>query len=133
MYPDNQAHWNTMMASRANSDYPRRRASDNDASSNGVLSIIKTILSTSGPLALMAIGLAGFLAWSVWGRLDEIERNQAIIIDSMQRANVAMSSYVAVVNEQNRAREELLRQQIRLLSQVCRNTVERDSQVSLCD
>ena len=50
----------------------------------------------------------------------------------MQRANVAMTAFVAGNNEMNRERAQLMAQQIRLLRQLCINSAERDSQAKAC-
>ncbi|HET9272492.1 MAG TPA: hypothetical protein VFO31_30150 [Vicinamibacterales bacterium] len=95
-------------------------------------SIVRSILHTSGPMALIAIGLTFFLTWAIWGRLDEIERNQHTIIDAMTNANVRMSAFVAEHTQIERQRERLLYEQIALLRNICRSVAETDNQAVEC-
>ena len=117
-----------MMAQRSQVPVDRRQY----VSEGGWIALIRMILTASGPVGLMAIGLTVFLTWGVWGRLDRIEANQHTILEAMRLANVNMSTFVAANNEMNRERAALMAQQVRLLRQLCINAAERDSQAKAC-
>jgi hypothetical protein len=95
-------------------------------------SIVRTILSTSGPMALIAIGLTFFLTWAIWGRLDTIERNQGTILDAMMKANISMSSFAAEHTAIERQRDRLLYEQVNLLRRICQSVAETDAQKLEC-
>ena len=117
-----------LMAQRSQVPIDRRQY----VSEGGWIALVRMILTASGPVGLMAIGLTVFLTYSVWGRLDRIEANQMTILESMRQANVSMSTFVAANNEMNRERAALMAQQVRLLRQLCINAAERDSQAKAC-
>lgn len=94
--------------------------------------IVRTILTTSGPVALLAIGLTVFLGHFVWNRLGTIEANQHAIMESMTKANVAMAAFVAQHNEVERERQLLMQTQIKLLRQLCVNSAKSEFQTRAC-
>lgn len=103
-----------------------------DKVSTGYLSLIRTILTTSGPVALVAIGLTIFLCWVIWGRLNVIESNQKTIMSEMNSANVAMRSFVTAHTELERQRGDMMGSQIRLLRQLCVNSSRSPEQTRGC-
>lgn len=96
------------------------------------VALARTILTTQGPTALLAIALAGFLGYAVWGRLNVIENNQSLILTDMNEARAAMSSFSATHTQQERERSLLLGSQIKLLRQLCVNAARNEAQTRAC-
>ena len=103
-----------------------------DLPPNSWLGLVKTILTTSGPLALMALALAGFLGYAVWGRLDHIDLAQTVLINEMNRANMNMSTFVKMHEQIERDRTATLVAELKILRQVCLNSAHTDAQGRGC-
>ena len=99
---------------------------------SGMSSIIKTILTTSGPVALLALGLAIFQGYYIWEKLGTIESNQESIMGVMSGADKQMSIFVAMHTELEKQRLDLLKTQIRILQRICKNTTESPAGLIAC-
>jgi hypothetical protein len=115
-----------------------RERADNELSTSsssttgGWIGLIRIILTTSGPVALLAILLSAFLGYAVWGRLDRIENNQGKILGEMGGAKVSMSAFVAQHMQIENERSLLLQSQVKLLRQLCVNAAKTETQARGC-
>jgi hypothetical protein len=101
-------------------------------SPGGWLGLLKTILTTAGPVALMATVLCGFLMFAVWGRLNTLDASAAQVLSEMRAAKVTMHQFAAAQETSEQQRTALLQSQIRLLRQVCVNGAKNDYQTRAC-
>lgn len=97
-----------------------------------ILALAKIVLTTSGPIALLAIALVIFQGYYVWERLGRIESNQAAIMAQMVQANKTMGSFATLHAEQESQRLELLRTQIRLLQRICLSVTDSSKGLAAC-
>jgi uncharacterized protein with beta-barrel porin domain len=113
-----------------------RERIDNDmtvsSTPGGWPGLLRTVLTTSGPVALLAMLLAAFLGYAVWGRLDRIEASQSVMLNEMTTARVAMTAFSQLHGEIEAQRSILLRSQIGLLRQLCVNSARTEAQVAKC-
>jgi hypothetical protein len=99
---------------------------------NGMMGLLRTVLTTSGPVALIATILILFLSAAVWGRLTTIEANQARILEAMASANTRMAAFSERHIQIDLERSSLMNQQLRILRQVCVNSAKTDYQTRAC-
>lgn len=94
--------------------------------------LAQSILATSGPMALVGLGLAFFLAYSVTARLLELRTSIEVNRTMLQQAQVEMRAFAARQSEYDRVRQELLEKQLRLLRQLCVNSSKSDVALRGC-
>jgi hypothetical protein len=104
----------------------------NNEGLSGYAKIIQTILTTSGPIALIALALVAFLMYSVridLGRLDAgVRANQLEI----QSAKVSMHAFVAQQIELDRVNANQLALLIKISQQSCLNSARSEIAVKGC-
>lgn len=110
----------------------RRLDAGDDPMTGGLTGLVRTVLTTSGPVALLAIALTVFLGYFVWDRLSVIEHNQGTILGEMNKANVEMTGFVKQHQEIEAERAILLRSQVNLLRQLCVNSARTELQTRAC-
>lgn len=103
-----------------------------EKSQTGMIGLIRVVLTTSGPVALLAIGLAVFQGYYIWEKLGRIEANQVHIMSSMSNAEKNMNIFVALHTELERQRLDLVKQQVRILQTICRNTTDPGRPLAAC-
>ncbi len=89
-----------------------------------LIALVRIVLTTSGPIALLAIALVVFQGYYIWERLGTIETNQATIIKAMAEASKAMSNFVTLNNAQNGQRIEQIKIQTNILRRICVSVTE---------
>lgn len=94
---------------------------------NSILSLVRIVLTTSGPVALLAMGLVVFQGYYVWERLGQIQSNQVVILKQMYEASKMMSNYATLQTEQNHERIDQLRVQTRILHRICVSVADTQS------
>lgn len=102
------------------------------STTGGWAGVVRTILTTSGPVALLAIMLSAFLGYAVWGQLERLENNDAKILSSMGEAKVSMGAFVAQHMQIESDRSLLLQSQVKLLRQLCVNAAKTEAQARGC-
>lgn len=98
----------------------------------GPWAFLRTVLTTSGPVALIAIIVIVFMGKYVWERLDRIEANQVKILSSINAAQVAMTAFVASHTKIEEERSRLLRSQVHLLRELCVGAADSPYQRNRC-
>lgn len=91
----------------------------------GYVGLAQTIVSKSGPIALLAVGFAAFLCVVVWVRLVSIER-------MMNDAGKSMAAFSATHTKQDDERNALMTAQTALLRQLCINSAKDEGQRRDC-
>ena len=90
------------------------------------------ILSTSGPITLIALSFSGFLMYIVLVQFQAVLANQKTIQDSMHNAQVAMWAFATTQRDYDAERQRMLELQLRLLRQVCINGARDSSAMKAC-
>lgn len=114
---------------------PRRRAGEEDVvnfHTGGLLGLLKQILTTAGPVALIATLLCAFLMYAVWGRFDRLDASNQRLLAEMQQANSMMGAFAQRSDQADRLRDNLLAAQVKLLRQLCVNSAKSDFQTRAC-
>lgn len=112
-----------------------RQQIENDVSApapGGYIGLIRTVLTTSGPTALIALALAWFLGVAVWGRLVAIETNQAKIMAEINTAKVKMAEFSAAHSQEESEHNKLLADLVGLTRQMCVNSAKNEAQTRAC-
>jgi hypothetical protein len=90
------------------------------------------ILSTSGPITLIALAFTGFLMYLVLVQFKAVLDNQKIIQDEMAAAKVSMAGFVTAQRDYDVARQRMLELQLRILRQVCINGARDSAAMKAC-
>jgi hypothetical protein len=100
------------------------------------LGLLRTILTTSGPVALLATLLCAFVMWVVYEggnkRFDRLDASNAGLHAQMTEATQSMSAFASRATSNDTLRDALLAKQIALLRQVCVNSAKTDYQTRAC-
>jgi len=114
---------------------PRRRSGEDEdmhVPNGGVLGLFKTILTTAGPVALIATLLCGFLMYAVWGRFDRLDASNEQLGKQMASAGEGMRAFAEKTMLNDKIRDDLLASQIKILRQMCINSARTELQTRAC-
>lgn len=114
---------------------PKRRSGEEDdmhLSSNSIIGLLKSILTTAGPVALIATLLCGFLMYATWGRFDRLDASNEQLSKQMAAAGEGMRAFAERVTASDLARDQLLAKQIAVLRQMCINSARTELQTRAC-
>lgn len=94
--------------------------------------IMRTILQTSGPVALIALALVWFLMWAVTAQIAAVRQSVEVNHTEIQAAKVTMHAFAQRQIDAEQRRELQLELQLRLLRQVCINSARTESATRAC-
>jgi hypothetical protein len=90
------------------------------------------ILSTSGPITLIALTFSGFLMYTVLVQFQTVLANQKGIQESLHNAQVAMQAFATTQRDYDAERQRMLELQLRILRQVCINGARDSAAMKAC-
>ena len=98
----------------------------------GYARIIQTILTTSGPMALIALALTGFLVWMVMNQLVKLEGAVVTNHTEITAAKVDMRAWVAKQTEIDKLQADQFNLLIGITQQICLNNAKTESAIRGC-
>jgi len=101
-------------------------------SSNSIVGLLKSILTTAGPVALIATLLCGFLMYATWGRFDRLDASNEQLGKQMASAGEGMRAFAEKTTLNDKIRDDLLASQIKILRQMCINSARTELQTRAC-
>ena len=90
------------------------------------------ILSTSGPITLIALAFSAFLVYIVLVQFRTVIDNQKVIQGAMNEAQVAMRAFATTQRDYDAERQRMLELQLRILRQVCINGAKDSIAMKTC-
>lgn len=106
--------------------------SNGTTATSGYARIVQTILTTSGPVALIALALAGFLMWTVEARLSHLDVAIELTQKEIQEAKITMHAFVERQMELDRQIALQIDKLIRINQQSCLNNAKTSVAIKGC-
>lgn len=98
----------------------------------GYAKVIQTVLTTSGPVALIAIALTGLLMYLVLTQMGKLGEAVAVNHSEIVQAKIDMGKYVARQEALDKISESQMNLLIRITQQMCLNGAKTDEAIRGC-